>query len=121
MNTSSCEVEAFVKASGIHAVILLLSNVIGPMKTDDLSVSELQVYEYEGVKVRLQQSEDGFISVWVSGSELWPSSPTFGRYLAAELSCVVRCDQEQEFPEVSPQSSVFLQIEGNRESLITWV
>ena len=87
MNTSSCEVEAYVKASGIHAAISLLSNVIGPLTTDDLSVNELQVYEYEGVKVRLQQSEDGFISVWVSGSELWPSSLAFGRHLAAELFC----------------------------------
>lgn len=121
MNTSPCEVEAYVKASGFHAVISLLSKVIGPLKTDDLSAGELQVYEYGGVKVLLQHSEEGFISVWVRGSELWPSSPAFGRYLAAELYCVVLCDPEHEFPEVSPHSSVFLQIEGNRESLITWV
>lgn len=120
MNTSSRDVEAYVKSDDFHALASLLSKVIGPLTTDDLAVSELHVYEFEGVKVLLQQSEIGYISVWVRGSERWPSSAAFGRYLAAELGYVVLCDPEHEFAEVSPQSSVFLQIDGNSESLITW-
>ena len=42
------------------------------------------------------------------------------RDAARELGCTVRCDPGQHFPEVSPHSPVFLEIVGDRETLVTW-
>jgi hypothetical protein len=114
------DVEAYIKTSDVGAVISLLSKTLGTLEVESIPLgNELHVFTSGRVRVILQPSEDDFLSVWIRGSEAWPSSPLLGRHLASHFPCAVRCDPGDEFPEVSPYSSVFLHIECGRESLIT--
>jgi hypothetical protein len=120
MDTEQRDIEAYAKTSSAGAVVSLLSRTIGQLRSKSPPEDALQIYEFEGVCVVLQPSEDGFLSVWVRGSNAWSSCSDLGRHLANELRCVVRCEPGRQFPAVSPQSDVFLEIEGSRESLISW-
>jgi len=120
MNSKQGEVEAYAKTSDTGAVISLLSRTIGTLTTDCKSGEFPRIYTFEGTTVVLGASEDGFLSVWIRGATMWPTSSAFGRCLAAQLDCVVRCDPGREFPAVSPYSNVFLQIERGAESFVAW-
>jgi hypothetical protein len=120
MNTDHRDVEAYARIESASAVVSLLSRSIGPLTSSDSLTQWPQIYRHEGVSVVLQPSEDKFLSVWVRGSEVWASCAALGRHLAKELHCVVRCDPENEFPKVSPHSSVFLEIDGSKETLVSW-
>ena len=113
-------VEAYVKPSEIGAVVSALSMAIGGLVTDSSSDAGLRIYTLQDTSAVLTESEDGFLSVWVRGTSGWPTSAALGRYLATALNCIVRCDPGREFPEVSPYSNIFLQIENGRESLVKW-
>ena len=69
------EVEAYAKTSDPDAVVLLLSEAIGPLVTEGSSEQGPRFYEFNDIAVVLQASEDGFLSVWVRGSSALPSSP----------------------------------------------
>ena len=114
------EVEVFVKADDIDAVVSTLSMIIGALVIDSSSEAGLRIYRFQDTSAVLAESKGGFLSVWVRGASGWPTSPALGRYLATVLNCIVRCDPGPELPEVSPHSSIFLQIENGRESLVTW-
>lgn len=113
-------VEAYVNASDMGAVVAALSIAIGAPAAESASDVGLKMYTLQDTSAVLSESEDGFLSVWVRGTSAWPTSAALGRYLANELNCIVRCDPGREFPDVSPYSSIFLQIERGRESLVTW-
>jgi hypothetical protein len=113
-------VEAFVKAGDIGGVVSALSMTIGALVADGSSDPSLRIYRFQDTSAVLTESEDGFLSVWVLGANGWLTSAALGRYLATALNCIIRCDPGPEFPEVSPHSSIFLQIENGRESLVTW-
>jgi hypothetical protein len=120
MNTDHRDVEAYVRIESANAVVSLLSRSVGHLRSSDSPTSWPRIYQHKGVSVVLQPSEDDFLSVWVRGSEVWSSCAALGRHLAKELRCVVRCDPETEFPKISPHSNVFLEIEGNKETLVPW-
>lgn len=120
MNNETSEVEVYVKAADFGKIISILSNKIGPLKSDESPIEDIGIYEFENVSVVLRSVYDELISVWVRGSLLWPSCPALGRLLAKELDCIVICDPEKEFPDVSPYSDIFLEIDGNNERLISW-
>lgn len=120
MSTELNDIEAYVKAANPSEVVPVLSRAIGPLKPDGSSTGGLQIFRFENVSVILLPSEDGFVSVWVRGSPAWSSCPALGRHLARELNCIVRCDPESEFPDVSPYSDTFLEINGNNECLVSW-
>lgn len=115
------DIEAFAKTSDRDAVLSLLATVIGPLeRSDDLPEDDdLRVYKPDGMIIVLQAMEDGLLSVWVRGASPWPSSPALGRFLAAQLHCLVLCCPETEYPEISPYAGVFLQIEGDVERLVS--
>lgn len=120
MNFKLSEVEAYAKTSDTNTVISLLSSTIGTLTTDCSSGEHPMIYAFEDTTVVLEASDDGFLCVWIRGATMWPTASAFGRYLAAELDCVVRCDPGREFPAVSPYSNVFLQIERGAESFVAW-
>jgi len=120
MNTEQYDIEVFAKTGNTNAVVSLLSRSIGPLTSSGSPDDEPQIYQHGSASVVLQFSEDGFLSVWVRGSTAWSSCCALGRHLAKELRCVVRCDPGNEFPEVSPYSNVFLEIKGDKESLVSW-
>ncbi len=119
MNAAQEAVEAFAICD-METVTALLSSSIGPLSTDCASEQDPRIYTFESTTVVLGRSEDGFLSVWIRGDCRWPNPSAFGRYLAAGLDCIDRCDPGREFPEVSPHSDVFLQIERGVESLVDW-
>lgn len=120
MNTDQVAIEAYVKTADRTAVISALSKCVGPLNLDGPPEGEVHIYRAEGVSVVLQPSEDGFLSVWVSGSSAWSSCTELGRYFAREIRSIIRCDPGGEFPEVSPYSNLFLEISGAGESLVAW-
>ena len=119
MNLDKHDVEAYAKTSDMGTVVSVLSRAIGALVIDCPADTDPMILKFQDTSVVLGRSEDGFLSVWVRGSHAWATSPALGRYLATALHCTVLCDPGCEFPEVSPYSSVFLQIENGRESLVT--
>lgn len=119
MNPMQGEVEAYT-TSDMETVMAFLVSSIGPLSTDCASDQDPQIYAFESTTVVLGASEDGFLSVWIRGDLRWQTSLAFGRYLAAVLDGVVRCDPGREFPDVSTYSNIFLHIEGGVESLVNW-
>lgn len=115
------DIEAYAKTRDHEALLALLATVIGPLERDDDLPEEygLRVYKPGAMIIVLQAMDDGLLSVWVRGASPWPSSPALGRFLAARLHCLVRCCLDGEYPEISPYAGVFLQIEGDVESLVT--
>jgi hypothetical protein len=119
MSSEQVGVEAYAKADAT-AIIAVLSKLIGPLEATESSNNDPLVFGNESTSVVLWESEDGFVSVCVRGSAEWASSAVLGRFLAAELHCTVRCDPGAEFPDVSPYSNVFLEIEEDGERLVAW-
>lgn len=120
MNTELFDIEAYARTGSLGAVVSLMSRSIGPLELSGVPEDEPLIFQSGNVSVVLQPCEDGFLSVWVRGSAAWSSCSALGRHLAKELSCVVRCDPGNEFPEVSPYANVFLEIDGCNESLVPW-
>ncbi len=120
MKVGSRDIEAYAEISDERAIVSLLSKAVGELQLDASQAANLRIYEHNGISVVVQPSEDGFVSVWIRGSTPWSSSPVLGRYLASNLRCTVHCDPEDEFPEISPHSNVFLQIKGDSENLVAW-
>jgi hypothetical protein len=99
MSQDQLDVEAFLKTSDIGAVIALLSNTLGTLEGDDSLVGdELRVFTSGRVRVVLEPGEDGFLSVWVRGSEAWQSSPTLARHLASHIPALSAATPEMSSP-----------------------
>lgn len=114
------EVEVYAQTNDAAAVVRALSQVVGTLAADGDAGEGFAFHVAGNVVVMLHRTQPGYLGVMVRGSDAWPSSPALGRFLAAALRCVVRCDPEHEYPEVSPYSVVFLEIDGDGERLITW-
>jgi hypothetical protein len=120
MSTEQPDIEAFAKTSDVSSLMSALSAAIGEPQVKPWMNEELKIYECKDLLVVLHPSQDDFLGVWIRGRSPWPSSPALARHLADRLRCVVRCDPGAMYPEVDPLSDVFLEIEGHRESLVTW-
>ncbi|WP_431256653.1 hypothetical protein ACQ86G_18315 [Roseateles chitinivorans] len=116
---SKFDIEAYARTD-VSAVISVLSAALGPIASTDSLGEGVQFFEFEAAPVVVWESEDHFLSVSVGGAAPWTSCVALGRFLAERLPCAVRCDPTAEFPEVSPYSNVFLEIEGGRERLVAW-
>ncbi|MEN3113132.1 hypothetical protein ACFONG_16200 [Uliginosibacterium paludis] len=120
MNAEAFDIEVYAKIDSGNAVILLLSQSLGPLQQSCAHEDVGLTFHSGSITVILQPSEDGFLSIWVRNSSVWSSCPALGRHLAKELGCIVRCDPGHEFPEINPRSSVFLEIEAGNERLLHW-
>ncbi len=114
------DIEAYAKTRDHEAVLAQLATVIGPLDRDDdlPDDDDLRVYRPAGMIIVLQAMDDGLLGVWVRGASPWPSSPALGRFLAAQLHCLVQCCLDGEFPGIPPYADVFLQIDGDVERLV---
>jgi hypothetical protein len=95
-----------------------LGNLAGPDAAGDATVYESPC----GPLIVTPAIEDGpFISLWFNTPRTpWRTDVDCARDAARALRCTVRCDPGQQYPEVPPQSSIFLEIVGEREELVTW-
>lgn len=110
---------AYVLGPSHEQVLALLSARIGAF-VPEYADEDTAMYGCGEIVLTLSESVDGFLSVYLARSRLWPDDVAFARYLAQALACVVRCDPGAAYPEISPYSPVFLEVSGSGESLVTW-
>ena len=118
MNAGPFDVEAYVRHGDVTAVLRPLSITLGPLERIASAEPWPQVHRRGDVRVVLQPTEDGFLAVWVRGSDAWPSCAALGRQLARELQCVVRCDPGDTLPGVDAQAGVLLEMDGAGERFV---
>ena len=113
------DVEAYVLSTDVQGIEALLSAALACEVS--LKFEPDVPWHYwanDASRVVLQEAANHFTSVYVIGEFPWQSEPEFARLLAAQLSCVVRCDPGAEYPLAGPCS--FLEINGDIEQLIEW-
>lgn len=113
------ELEVYAFTEDAAAVALALARELGPWQTVPAPLDEPGRYEAGGAVPLLQRSQDGSLSVWLRGSDHWPTSAALGRYLAHSLGCELRCEPEPAHG-VDRHSNVFLRITPAGEGFITW-
>lgn len=114
------DIEAYVQTTDLAAIVSVLSSPVGELAPDPADPPDFKSYSNGAVILIVQPSEDGFLSVWLRGCNIWPSCAHLARYLSKQLACQARCDPGDEYPQVSPHSNIFLQVENGNESLVAW-
>jgi hypothetical protein len=112
-------VDAYVFGSDSEPVVRAVSTAIGAHYSCE-RLADFEFYEIGGCRLVVNQSESGYLCYSLVRCSLWGSDLEFARFLATSTGRSVRCDPGPEFPEVSPYSDTFLQIENGIESLFVW-
>ncbi|MBF5004323.1 hypothetical protein [Diaphorobacter caeni] len=130
MQSQRVDIEVYVQTADRNAVVALLRPELGELELEHVPELDLHIYSNQTLHLSISESVDGFLSVWLrargrapwhdSGTP-WPNSPALARFLVRGMGCMVRCDPEDDYPEVPSLSDVFLQIDADgRETLFTW-
>ena len=119
-NNKPNEAEAFVRMPDEAPLIAALVLDVGLLVPDSRNNSDLRIYECGRVALVVMPSEDDFLSISLHGATRWNSDVDFARFVAGALDCQVRCDPGSEFPEVSPYSNIFLNLQKGKETLVAW-
>jgi len=115
------DLEAYLAGVEPVDIIRLLNEEAGPFIADGTNDAGQQVLARDNLRIVITPDmQDGFVSVWLRGPSRWRSNVEFGRFLAGALKCRARCDPGADFPQVDPRSDVFLNIDGQSETLIVW-
>lgn len=112
-------VDAYVFGADPDSVARIISTAIGSPFTCEC-VADFRFYEIAECQLVVNPGEDGYFSYSLVDCNLWGNDVEFARFLARSTCQSVRCDPGSTFPEVSPYSDTFLQIENGLESLIEW-
>jgi hypothetical protein len=108
-------------------LIAWLNKVVGPLEIANSLVGTTFYSSSLGPIVVTSWTEEGsfeeesFIEVNVflnTPTPSWATHADFGRQAAREMTCVVQCEPDENYPEVHPLSDVFLEINGDGERLI---
>ena len=120
MNNQS-DREIYVKGLQTEKIISVLSNEIGILNFNSEISENHYLYVGDQIKVLINTGiQDGFISVFIKGVSKWSSDIELGRSFALLPGAIVRCDPGMEYPEVSPYSNIFVEINAETENLIEW-
>jgi hypothetical protein len=105
------DLEVYLAGVAPVDIIRLLNEASGPFV--------LRVYTCGNSKpVITSNMQDGFVSVWLRGESRLAVRRRFCPVHRRTLKCRVRCDPGADFPHVDPRSDVFLDIDGQSETLI---
>ena len=123
------DVEVYVQTGDWAAVVAALQPELGGLTAEHVPELSLHIYSNQIVHAMITERDDGFVSVWLktrgpwrTGAAPWRNSPALARVLVQRLRCVVCCDPEDDYPEVSPLSYTFLQIDADgAEALFSWL
>lgn len=116
------EIMIYVRGCTVARMLDWAASRLGELSTPEV-VGDATVYGSPcGPLIVTAGIEDGpFVSLWFNTPHTpWQTDVDCGRDAARELGCTVRCDPGQHFPGVSPHSPVFLEVVGDRETLVTW-
>ena len=116
------EVAAYAKCS-LEQLIAWLNAFIGPLEESERIGESIFYLSRFGPVIVITNVEDvSYIEVCCNApTGLWATNVDFARLVARELNCIVRCDPGQHYPDVDPLSDTLLEINGDREQLVTWV
>ena len=102
-----------------RAVAWVRANV-GPL-AGPLDGGESVVYHLAAGAVVFTPGVEGgpLLGVWFNTADRpWATDVDCARAAVAALGCVVRCDPGSSYPDVHPQSDVFVEIDGTSERLV---
>ncbi len=111
------DVEAFVFGPSLEVVVAAIGTAIGTLAPEDV-LEGIHFYKVNESILVAQSSYAGSISYYLRNCDYWETDVDFARFLAKEVGGRVLCDPGSKFPEVSPYSDTFLEIEDGKESLI---
>lgn len=115
------DLEVYLAGVAPVDIVRLLNEAGGPFVASGTNDDGLHVYICGNSKLIItSNTQDGFVSVWLRGEPRCRSDVDFARFFAASLKCRVRCDPGADFPHVDPRSDVFLDIDGQNETLVVW-
>lgn len=115
------DIQVFVR-SVPASVVGWLESVAGPLgDPQDGGAAIIYTSAIGPVIVTPDMQPGDFIGIWFNTQRSpWATDVDCAREAAVALGCAVRCDPGSHFPEVPPQSAVFLEIHDGCERLVTW-
>ncbi|WP_444909965.1 hypothetical protein [Microbulbifer sp. TRSA005] len=115
------DIEVYVKGNETTQVVSFLNEEIGALSYDCEIDEGHTLFTCNKIAVLINTGiQDGYISVSIKGAEKWSSDVEFARRLVEVLGVTVRCDPGVEFPEISPYSDIFVEINEQGESFLEW-
>lgn len=124
--TRSSGIEIVIRDCPAERILVWLNNIAGPLSEtepgfdDDLMFIESRLGHINLHKrMNLSEGNTG-ISVWFIAEQLpWASHRALALQAVQELDCVAVCDPGDDYPDVCPNSSIFLEVSRDGERLIT--
>lgn len=112
------DVEAYVFGLPIEVVVAAISTAIGALGSPEV-IEEIQIYNVNECILVVQSGSYGnSVSYFLRNCDYWETDVEFARFLAEEVGARILCDPGSSFPEVSPYSDTFLELENGKESLV---
>ena len=114
------EVDVYLRDCHIDRAVAWVRANLGPL-VGPLNGGESVIYHLAAGAVVFTPGVEGerFLGVWFNTADRpWATDVECARAAAAALGCVVRCDPGSSYPDVHPQSGVFLEIDGTSERLV---
>ena len=115
------DVEVYLRDCSLEAVVAWVKSHLGPLDGPIEADKTIVFYPRIGSVVITPNIEGGpFLSLWFNTvARPWATDVDCARVASRELSCVVRCDPGESFPNVPRLSSVLLEISNGSERLVS--
>ncbi len=92
-------IEAYVKSDDAKSVLKVLSAELGEFALDCEIDSGQCLYLSGDVKLLVNENiQDGYLSVWLRGTNHWKTDVQLARFLSRNLKLPVRCDPGADYP-----------------------
>jgi hypothetical protein len=115
-------IEVYIAGDDTAPLLAFLENRVGTLSFESTIVDGYDQYSCGNIKVFIHKEIDGtYISVYIIGAVNWSSDIDLARDIAKNLDVIVRCDPGEAYPNVSPHSSIFVEVSREGEHLVAWV
>ena len=114
------EVDVYLRDCPLDRAVAWVRANVGPLVGPLDGGESVMYHPATGAIIFTPGVEDGrFLGVWFNTCHRpWATDIECARAASAALGCVVRCDPGSSYPDVHPQSDVFLEIDGTSERLV---
>ncbi len=116
------DIEIYARDCTVEELVAWSKSKLGGLgRPEALAGSTLYESPRGPLTVTKGMGDGTFVSLWFNSSRTpWATDVDCAREAARELRCTVRCDPGQHYPDVAPQSAIFLEVVGEREHLVNW-